>query len=397
MSVSAAVRPTTGLDGQIAGPGPREVWRAARAPVAGALVLIVLGILTAIAQNAGHRGELDPAAVDPAGSRALATLLTDRGVAVRRARTVAEARAAADGASTVFVPLPDRLPAESLRALAARGGAALVLVDPDPATLAALAPGVRRSASVPVGSRRPACSLTAAVAAGSVEIGGTSYEVSDPAAAQCYASGGAPTLVALTGPAGPVAVLGSAQLFTNDRLARDGNAALALGLLGGRSTLLWLLPAPGQPPPSSAKGTGLVDLLPTRLLLALGEVALAGVAFALWRARGLGPVVAEPLPVVVRSVETVEGRARLYRAAGARTAAADALRAGARSRLGELLARRPEVSPEALLDAVSARTARPAAAVGALLYGADGDQPDDAALVRLAGELDALEREVRRP
>ena len=43
---------------------------------------------------------------------------------------------------------------------------------------------------------------------------------------------------------------------------------------------------------------------------------------ALWRARRLGPVVAEPLPVVVRAAETVEGRARLYRRGGARGQAA---------------------------------------------------------------------------
>jgi len=48
-----------------------------------------------------------------------------------------------------------------------------------------------------------------------------------------------------------------------------------------------------------------------------------------------------------------------------------------------------------VVDAVASRTRRTPPEVAALLYGAA--PPDDAALVRLADDLDALEREVRRP
>ncbi len=48
-----------------------------------------------------------------------------------------------------------------------------------------------------------------------------------------------------------------------------------------------------------------------------------------------------------------------------------------------------------MVDAVAARSRRTQGEVGALLYGAA--PADDAALVRLADDLDALEREVRRP
>jgi hypothetical protein len=381
-----------------AGPRPGEVWRAARTPVAVALLLVVLGTLLAVARSGGNRGELDPAGIGPAGSRALATLLRDRGTDVRRVYSVEEALRTAGASSTVFVPLPQRLRPGSLPALADRDGAGLVLVEPDGAALRALAGGVRRTGSVGVDSREAACTLPAAEAAGSAELGGTAYTVGEPAALQCYAAGGRPTLVSLATSAGPVTVVGAADLFTNDRLDDDGNAALALGLLGQAPRLLWLLPRPGQLAPAPAGGsTGLVDLLPDRLLLALGQVAVAVVLFALWRGRRLGPVVAEPLPVVVRSAESVEGRARLYRAAGARTEAAGALRDGTRSRLGDLLGRPPDDPPAALVDELARRTGRPGATVGALLYGADRNVPDDAALVRLAGDLDALEREVRRP
>jgi hypothetical protein len=51
--------------------------------------------------------------------------------------------------------------------------------------------------------------------------------------------------------------------------------------------------------------------------------------------------------------------------------------------------------PPAVVDAVAARSGRTASDVAALLYGAA--PADDAALVRLADDLDALEREVSRP
>ena len=61
---------------------------------------------------------------------------------------------------------------------------------------------------------------------------------------------------------------------------------------------------------------------------------VVGVLLALWRGRRLGPVVTEPLPVVVRSAEVVEGHGRLYRRAGARERAAELLRAGHRDPAG---------------------------------------------------------------
>ena len=103
----------------------------------------------------------------------------------------------------------------------------------------------------------------------------------------------------------------------------------------------------------------------------------------------------EPLPVVVRAAETVEGRSRLYRRSGARGQAAEALRAGVRDRLGTALGLPRRVAPPAVVTAVAARAGRSGPDVAALLYGAA--PADDGALVRLADDLDALEREVRRP
>jgi hypothetical protein len=105
-------------------------------------------------------------------------------------------------------------------------------------------------------------------------------------------------------------------------------------------------------------------------------------------------VVAEPLPVVVRSVETVEGRARLLRAARARGRAAEALRRASRTRLSASLGLGASPTAESVVDATSAHSGRAPAQVHALLYGAD--PPDDASLVRLASDLDRLETETYR-
>ena len=118
-------------------------------------------------------------------------------------------------------------------------------------------------------------------------------------------------------------------------------------------------------------------------------LVLVVVVLALWRARRLGRVVPEPLPVVVRASETTEGRGRVYRAARARGTAADALRVAARARLSTRLGQPDQAG---LLAVTAERSSRGAAAVEALLYGPDPS--DDDALVRLADELDTLIREV---
>jgi len=60
------------------------------------------------------------------------------------------------------------------------------------------------------------------------------------------------------------------------------------------------------------------------------QVFIAAALAALWRTRRLGPLVAEPLPVVVRASETVEGHGRLYRSRRSRGRAAAVLRDAAR-------------------------------------------------------------------
>jgi hypothetical protein len=365
-----------------AGPTARSVTRSARGPVVVVLALVITGFLIAAYVGTGARDPLDPAAYTPDGAHAITALLADRGVPVRRVETVDAVERRAD--TTVFVPIAQALSSVELGRLAGAPGR-LVVVGATGSQLDAIATDVSHAAETDVQSRDPACTLPAAVRAGDVEIGGITYRT-DGNATGCYAASGQATLVQLD----RLTLLGSADLFTNARLDRHGNAALALGLLGAGSDVQWLLPRPGARNVNSDRS--LNDLVPWPLKLAVLQLFVAVGVLALWRARRLGAVVTEPLPVVVRAAEAVEGRSRLYRASRSRATAAEALRAGARDRLARRLGLGLETSRQGLVTAVVAHTGGNPAGVDALLYGAAPTSDD--ALVELADNLDILILEV---
>ncbi|MDD7964618.1 DUF4350 domain-containing protein [Actinomycetospora lemnae] len=350
----------------------------------GALVIALLGA-------APRTGGLDPEAASPEGSMALARLLEGQGVRVEPVADL-DAATAARG-RTVFVTFPERMSTRQRETLAA-AGADLVLVRPDERSLAALAPAVRTELLALPEPTDPACGLPAAVRAGPVDLVGAAYATDDPAAQRCYPVEepvGASSLVAVRDRGRTVTVVGDAAPFTNDVLDEQGNAALALNLLGAHPDLLWYLPVPPPAEPGQERST--TELLPSGWVWGPVQLLVAGLAVALWRGRRLGPVVTEDLPVVVPAGETVRGRARLYRRAGARDRAAAALRGDAVRDLAARLGVPRGAGTRAVVDAVAARTGRPVGEVGAVL---DGPVPaDDPALVTLAGDLDALRRGVR--
>ena len=164
-------------------------------------------------------------------------------------------------------------------------------------------------------------------------------------------------------------------------------------LLGGHGDLVWFVPTPGDPGLTGGHGQSLMSLLPAGWRFGALQAFVAVILFGLWQARRLGRVVAEPLPVVVRSAETSEGRARMYRGAGAADHAAAILRAAAIERLGVAIGSGRNPDRAVVIEAVGRRTGRDPQQVGALLY---GSLPDGTAeLVAFAGALDDLERQVR--
>jgi hypothetical protein len=185
-------------------------------------------------------------------------------------------------------------------------------------------------------------------------------------------------------------VLGNADPLTNQHLDEDGNASLVLGLLGGHPRLVWYRPTLEAVP--GGAGIPITDLLPDWVIPAAWQLGIAVALAAVWRARRLGPIVSEPLPVVVRAAETTEGRARLYRRGRACDHAAATLRDATLARLRGRLGLPPDAGPDVVSDVVAARTRQQPAEVAAILAGPAPS--DDAALVRLADMLDALEQEV---
>jgi hypothetical protein len=371
--------------GTATGPTLRSTTRSVRAPLLVLLALVLAGIVAAALSATDRSGGLDPDAFDPSGGRALAELLRDRDVRVDEAGTIEQVREADSPGTTVLVVSPEGLADSELSALADLQ-ASLVVLAPDDTALEALGLDVTSGGPVEVDVRQPACDLPVAQRAGAVDAGGLTYEVgAGVRAVGCYATSGEASLLAL--PDERVVLLGTGLALTNDALDTQGNAALALGLLGEGDRAVFLLPLPGRAVPDD-DGPTLGDLLPGWIVPALVQAGIAVGVVALWRARRLGRVVEEPLPVVVRAAEAVEGRGRLYRAAGARAQAAEQLRSGTRDRVVRRLGLGLDPSPPAVVDGTARRTGRDPAEVEALLYGAA--PADDAALVRLADDLRSL-------
>ncbi|MFD3735442.1 DUF4350 domain-containing protein [Streptomyces sp. NPDC058632] len=387
-----------------ASPTARQVWTRARGVVLALTLLAVAAVVIAVVRSDARHGELDPRSADPHGSRAVAELLADRGVDTRVVTTLEEASAAAKPDTTLLVAVPDLLTHRQqsrLHSDFAESGGRTVLVSAGSTSVDRLAPGVIADPATSFGSTLdPVCDLPAAVRAGSADMGGLRYTTAHLDADECYPSERLATLLripAATG-GGDTVLLGAPDILLNDRLAEHGNASLALQLLGSRPHLVWYLPSLADASAASEEGQrGFFDLLPSGWLWGTAQLFVAAALAALWRARRLGPLVPERLPVAIRASETVEGRARLYRKANARDRAATALRSTTRTRLAPLVGIPVSQAhtPETLLPSLSTRLHGDGQGLHNLLFGPPPG--DDAALITLADRLDALEREVRRP
>jgi hypothetical protein len=378
------------------------VWTRARGVLLAVALLLIGAVVIAVIRSDNQHGRLDPRSADPSGSRAVAQLLAGQGVSTRVVTTLDEARTAVGSDTTLLVAAPDQLTDRQQRLLhqaAQSSGGRTILVAPD-ASAGALTPGVSAEPATSFETTlAPDCELPAARRAGTADTGGIRYRTSDARADSCYPSGGLPTVLRLPAASGngDTVVLGAPDILYNDRLDEQGNASLALQLLGSRSHLVWYLPSLSDASATDSGGQSFLDLLPSGWLWGTLQLFVAAALAALWRARRLGPLVPEKLPVAIRASETVEGRARLYRKADARDRAADALRSTTRTRLAPLVGvpLAQAHAPETLLPALSAHLHGDGQSLHSLLFGPPPG--DDAALIALADQLDALEREVRRP
>ncbi|UGB42785.1 DUF4350 domain-containing protein [Nocardioides sp. cx-173] len=352
-----------------------------------ALVAAVGVVLWTSGEERTH-ARLDPANPDADGARAVARVLEDQGVDLSVARGAAELeRTEAGAGTTVVVTSTQSLGRSTLdRLLDHAGSARLVLVDPGVAVTDELGLGAGGSTD-PLGSGREADCDDPLFDGLTIEAdSGLSYPGSG-----CFGDGdGRALLVAHD----DVLLFGAGDALANDQVLRADNAAVALRLLGQDQRLVWYVPAVEDLVAQDEVSLG--SLVPDWIAPAIWLLALTVLGLVLWRGRRLGPLATEPMPVVVKAIETTLSRGRLYRRAGDREHAAQALRRAARDRAAERLRLGASTDPRTLVRDVARHVGRTEAEVDALIGPHAPAPATDTALIALATRLAELDREVRR-
>ena len=377
-------------------PAPRtatSLWQRHRSSLVIAAVLVAaVFVVVVLGTGATTSDPLDPDNPGPAGSRALARVLADNGVEVDVARSAA-ALAELDVAdrSTILVSDPDLLGEDALGDLRRTYPGRRIVV-------AGAGPGATQS-------------LGSALAPGRVRLGGRARgaDCDDPVLADlldglevlvddalayptdgCFHTRDGVLVTETDG----VTLLGADQVLTNDQVLRADNAALALRLLGQDPQLVWYVPSLSDL--DGADGVSLRSLLPPWIQPGLGIAILVAAGVVLWRGRRLGPLATEPVPVVVKAVETTHSLGRLYRRSGDRAHAAATLRRAALRRAGSRLQLGRRTGPDEVVRAVARHLGRRDDEVAALLSPTAPAPTTDPGLITLARDLAELDREVRR-
>ena len=385
--------------------GPKPVKR--RRPrwvtpsiVVGLLLAVTLAVTVMTPDGQGNTDDLDPANPGYSGAQGLAHALSDHGVGVTVVRSQRELLAQTiDGATTVVITGTIRLSARTARAALDHAGSAasLVLLNPDPE--------VTQGMSLPVDSHRADLTDVSAGCPGA-EVGEEfrlaqarrAYTPTDngSAAKTCFPdkSDGGGAMVTLPGAAGrpPVILLGDDSLISNGTILDADNAAIALHLFGQTDRLVWYVPSLADI--RAAESTSR-SIAPPWFQPGLALATSAVVLLCLWRGRRLGRLVTEPLPVVVRAVETTESRGRMYRKSRDRTRALAVLQLATRRRLAAYLGLSPSSAVSSVAAAAAAVSGRNYQDVLDLLNSSAAH--DDSSFLQLANTLATLEKEVRRP
>ena len=378
-ATQAAVTPTIG-----------QTFRRARFWVIAFIVVAVIAIGSAALNATSSRGTtFDPHNPGPAGAAGLRAVLEQQGVQVGVTSTVADSAAAS---GTLLVDDTDATISTSSWKRLLAGRTRVVILAPDRAALDATLPEVQ-AAGVPRGTTAPAsCDLPLAQRAGAMSLKGVELSLRTADSTACFTSAsGAAQLVSGTHDGTQVLLLADRTAFTNEHITASGNAAVALGALGATRDLVWFQQSPLDV--AANGGRTLQDLTPLWVTPLVILLLLAGLATALWQGRRLGPIVVEALPVIVRSRETVEGRARLYNRGRSRLHAADALRIGAIRRITPNLGMSRTATVDEIVAAAARFLDRPRDQIAAILL--TTDPATDADLVRISDDLARLEAAVR--
>ncbi|TYC97461.1 DUF4350 domain-containing protein [Arthrobacter echini] len=362
-SVDDAGGPEAMGDGGSAGATARHRVRRARPLVVGAAALAVIVLITLLSGTGEEGAPLSPENPGPEGARGVAQVLADEGVDVQRPGSFDEALALLDaGPATLFLnDARQYLSATQVATLTAAADRS-VLATPGARQLTALEEDIELVGPLPFdpGNDTPppeaACTDSRASAAGTITATGSLY--SGPV--ECFPSAADDGTGGLyvTSTEGSVGVLGAPAVLANRSITADGNAALALQLLGFSPALVWFEPT-GADVVAVGEGIDPLTLLPPWVDVLLVWLLVCAVLAMLWRGRRMGPLATEPLPVLVRAAETAEGRARLYQDARSVEHAAATLRSGTLTRLARRLRVDRSAPASEIIAAAAHRSGRP--------------------------------------
>lgn len=338
------------------------------------IVLLAVGAFAAIAAQLLAAEDTEVYGLgntDLDGYAALAQVLQDEGVRIHRATSAEAAAELVEDHPQAQVAVlmrgfqPDEQTLDRLREHHHDGGQVLWISDDPQLLSAALGPQIGAGPQIPAGPAGTAepteagdqCRLEAGLAGESLQAPGATLT----AERGCFPYGspdsGGPAYALAETSYGPAFSAPSA--FTNQHIASQGHAAVALGLLGahpgsGPTDLIWYTPS-GADAAGTQQWDSPWDHLPGWVWPVTAWLLICGLIAMVVAGRRRGPVVSEPLPVSVPAHETAYGRGRLYQRADAAAEAARILRSAHLLRISRLLRLGPRPAADLVAEAAAAQ------------------------------------------
>lgn len=363
--------------------------------VAAIIIVLVSG---GVVQSTRLASSLDGDAAVPMGAKAVLEVLRDQGVEVEITSSLEDTVDAIDDpdGSTLFFYDRDSLLSDKQSARAMDAASTVVVLSPNQSVLDDLDESITFAGAF-TGTLDDDCSETAADRAKRIDIEGQLFRIVDlegetpGAASGCFATDDdAFAVIRVDEGSRSTTVIGTESVFANETIVDEGNAALALNLLGEEEKLVWYIPTIADVDEETAPT--MATLSPPWVVPVTLTLFIAGIAAAIWRGRRLGPLIVENLPVVVRASETMQGRSRLYQSSSARLHALDSLRIGTVSRLATATGLPRTASVDDVIVAVAGIVGSDIHVIRRVLV--EAEPHTDAQLVAYSDDLLELERHV---
>lgn len=344
------------------------------------LLIVVFAYLLRPADYA--RGSVDdPQNPEPQGMMAVAEVLQDHGVSLDVTRTVsATLRSSND---LLIITRPDRLSDTQLHELAELQIDTVIIGASR--SVAGFADKLDRE-QASAGAYEAGC-LDPRLQAGEIDTIGPFLTHSE--ADVCFPGPEYGAVLTLEAD-GRLISLAPADIFHNDHILNESNAAIALALLGSADTATWLvgdlMDSSGWDKQADEESFDISWLSAAIFATLLAAIWAFGPRF--------GRLLSEPLPVTVNASETTIGRGHLYRQSRDLNHSATTLRVSALSSMAPRLGISPNATPEHVINQIAPLTSQSQETIRSILYGPPPTTDDS--LRALALSLDALVNEVEQ-